>query len=673
MFEEEHYILKRNIISAILALFAFAMITIHLPVYAQDINLLMGSQLPDNAIWLDTLNMNNISQAWGDAQARKSAAGNPMSIKGIKFEHGIGTHAESYTFVNLKGAAVRFETAVGVDSEEDGLGSVCFQVYVDNLKKYDSGILKGTDSPKLVSVDLTGAKKMVLVVTTGNDGGSHDHADWAGAMLILNPKAKEKPEIYKWPLEPVIPMASGVSAKPAIHGPRIVGTTPGRDFLFLIPATGRGPLTYSASNLPSGLKLDSKTGIISGSLQKEGEYIVELTVSGVKGVAKRKLKIVGGDHKLALTPPMGWNSWNIWAWNVDASKVRAAADAMVKSGLAAHGFQYINIDDSWESANRDSNGEISTNERFGDMKALADYVHSKGLKIGVYSSPGPKTCANFLGSYQHEYKDAKTWAKWGIDYVKYDWCSYATIAKNDSLDELQKPYKLMGDALDKCGRDIVFSLCQYGMGDVWKWGAEVGGNCWRTTTDITDNWYSVKGIAFSQNGHEKYAGPGHWNDPDMLVVGNVGWSSETRPTKLTPNEQVLHITMWSLLSSPLLIGCDMTNMDKLTYDLLSNDEVLDVNQDPLGKPAGCKHKDGNLEVWSRPLWDGTTAVGLFNLGMEDAKVTAKWADLGISGRQMVRDLWQQKNLGKFDGSFTSEVPAHGAIMVKIGTPNRTDW
>ena len=233
-------------------------------------------------------------------------------------------------------------------------------------------------------------------------------------------------------------------------------------------------------------------------------------------------------------------------------------------------------------------GVIQTNEKFPDMKALADYVHSKGLKLGIYSSPGPKTCAGFAASYQNEEQDASTYASWGIDYLKYDWCSYGGIAKDGSLAELQKPYRVMRDALDECGRDIVYSFCQYGMGDVWKWGAEVGGNCWRTTGDINDSWGSMSGIGFGQDGHEKYASPGHWNDPDMLVVGKVGWGPNLHPTGLTPNEQMTHISLWCLLSSPLLIGCDLSDMDQFTLDLLTNDEVLDVNQDPLWQTGGPK-------------------------------------------------------------------------------------
>jgi alpha-galactosidase len=458
------------------------------------------------------------------------------------------------------------------------------------------------------------------------------------------------------------PGAPAAGVKPDINGPRVVGATPGRPFLFRIAATGEGPLTFSAKSFPAGLTLDSKTGIISGTLEKAGTTVVELRVRGPKGNARRKLTIIGGDHKLALTPPMGWNSWNVWGTAVDAEKVRQAADGLVKSGLAAHGYQYINIDDTWEGT-RDGSGEITANQKFGDMKALADAVHSKGLKLGIYSSPGPETCAGFPGSFGHEEQDARTYARWGIDYLKYDWCSCKSK-------DLKEPYRVMRAALDKVDRDIVFSLCQYGMGNVWEWGPEVGGNLWRTTGDITDRWESMAGIGFGQNGREKYAGPGHWNDPDMLVVGKLGWGRNLHASRLTPLEQSTHITLWSLLAAPLLIGCDLSQIDSFTLDLLTNDEVIDVDQDPLGQAASRRAQNGATEVWARPLWDGTLAVGLFNRGEQATMVTASWSDLGLKEFQPVRDLWQRRDLGNISGSFVTRVPAHGAVLVKIGQPRR---
>ncbi len=593
---------------------------------------LSGDKAPEGSIWLESLDLSKIEQGWGEPQKGRSVDNHPLKIHGQEFRHGVGTHAVSEMHIDLHGAAEQFVSMVGVDDEVSQNGTVTFEVWVDGKKAAETGRMQTGDAPKRLQANLHGAKHLLLLVGDADDGIAFDHADWAGAVLVLTPGAARRPQTTAAPAVAAVPppdIVHPASPEPAIHGPRIVGSTPGRAFMFLIPATGEKPLQFAAKNLPEGLTLDAETGIIAGSLKQPGRTVVQIEVKNSRGTANRDLTIVGGRHKLALTPPMGWNSWNCWASAVSDAKVRAAADAMVTSGLAAHGFQYVNIDDCWEGK-RDANGEIQTNEKFPDMKALADYVHSKGLKLGIYSSPGPKTCAGYEASWKHEAQDAATYARWGVDYLKYDWCSYGEIARNPDRAGLMKPYLVMRKGLDECSRDIVFSLCQYGMGDVWKWGAEVGGNCWRTTGDITDNWGSMAGIGFGQDGHEKYAGPGHWNDPDMLVVGKVGWGPSLHPTHLKPDEQITHISLWCLLSSPLLIGCDMSSMDPFTLALLTNDEVLAINQDPLGKPAGRISKSGQTEVWARPVFDGT-AVGLFNRGSQPAKVKVSWSDLKHQG------------------------------------------
>ena len=627
----------------------------------------------ESVVWLDELDLSAVNQGWGRARARQSVEGNPLSIGGSVYSRGAGTHAHSEFLIRLNGCATRFRSWVGVDDEKMGLGSVSFQVWVDDVLRADSGVVRGGMPARAIEADLRGADTVRLVVGDGGDNIDCDHADWAEALFVLMPGATAGPAAVRVGGGPPMEIAHGTPAEPAIHGPRIVGATPDRPFLYRVPATGEGDLRFGAEDLPADLEIDPETGIISGSLRRGGETVATLTVESALGTACRRLKIVAGEHRLALTPPMGWNSWNCWATTIDAAKVRDAADWMVRSGLAAHGYQYVNIDDTWEGE-RDENGGIQANAKFGDMKALADYVHAKGLKLGLYSSPGPKTCAGFEGSLGHEEQDARTWAEWGIDYIKYDWCSYNEVfAKDPGIERMKAPYRLMRTALDRCGRDIVYSLCQYGMGDVWEWGAEVGGNCWRTTGDITDSWGSMSAIAFGQSGRERFAGPGHWNDIDMLVVGDVGWGPNLHPTRLTPDEHITHITMWCLLSSPLLIGCDLSRMDAFTIDLLTNDEVLEVNQDPLGRPASRRAKEETREVWARPLWDGTMAVGLCNRGVQAAKVTTRWRDLGIEGPQPVRDLWRKVGMGTFSGAFTAEVPAHGAVLLKIGTPERDDW
>jgi alpha-galactosidase len=504
-----------------------------------------------------------------------------------------------------------------------------------------------------------------------------------------------------YPAEPAYILTPPSPAAPRINGAAVFGARPGNPFLFTIAATGDRPLTFSAAGLPAGLTLDPATGRISGSVAQPGEFRVRLTAANARGSVSRDLRIVIGDQ-LALTPPMGWNSWNCFASAVTAADVRAAADAFVRTGLIDHGWTYINIDDYWMTRPladdpvvkelearsvalhdarlfklqpmsdptlvgpaRDAQGRINANPRFPDMAGLADYVHGLGLKIGIYSSPGPLTCGQCTASYGHEAADAARFAAWGFDYLKYDWCTYHYYAADNSRAELMKPYAIMGDALRVQKRDIVFSLCQYGMGDVWQWGGDVGGNCWRTTNDINDTWKRMAGIGFSQDGHEAYARPGHWNDPDMLVVGWVGWGRNLHPTRLSPDEQYTHMSLWSLLSAPLLIGCDLTRLDAFTLGLLTNDEVLAVDQDPLGRPARRVVRDGDLEVWSRPLADGSTALGLFNRGEGPAVATARWTDLGLSGPQRVRDLWRQRDIGVREGDFSEMVPRHGVVLVKI--------
>jgi alpha-galactosidase len=613
---------------------------------------------------LETLQLNFVEQEWGQAQPNRSVDSHFLSIGGKQFEHGLGTHANSIFRIALGGKAERFTASVGVDDEIGNRGSIEFQVTGDGKLLWESGVMKGGDPAKAVSVDLTGVKLLILTVGEAGDGIAYDHADWADAGIVMK---EGKPEATAPVREPAVALTPKAPPQPRINGARVVGIRPGSPFLFTIPATGERPMVFSARNLPAGLQLDSQSGIITGVLREKGTSVVTLGAQNGRGTAERALKIVCGDT-IALTPPMGWNSWNCFACDVTEANVRAAADAMVASGLINHGWTYINIDDCWE-AGRDTNGYVLANQKFPDMKALTDYVHGKGLKIGLYSSPGPKTCAGHEGSFKHEDLDARRYGEWGFDYLKYDWCSYGEIARNPDHAALVKPYQIMRDALAKAPRDILFSLCQYGMGNVWEWGAEVGGNCWRTTGDITDTWSSMAGIGFGQAGHEKFAGPGHWNDPDMLVVGYVGWSANVRPTHLTPSEQYTHISLWCLLCSPLLIGCDMTKLDDFTLNLLTNDEVLDVSQDPLGRQAGRIAKNGQLEVWAKDLEDGTKAVGLFNRSDSAATVTVKWADLGVSGQQSVRDLWRQQNLGKFADQFQTEVSRHGVVMVKV-SPQR---
>jgi alpha-galactosidase len=652
------------------------------------------NQLLAQTVWLDQLDLSAATQGFGVPKKNKSVDGRTITIAGKTFERGFGTHAESSLLIQLDGKASLFTAQIGIDDEIKGHDpAVEFVLFGDKIKLWSSGIMRLGDAPKQCSAQLAGIKKLELVVTDGGNGNYYDHADWADAKFETN-GVTTFATINPVPTQPYI-LTPVPSAKPRINGATVFGVRPGSPFQFRVSATGDRPMSFSAKALPPGLKIDSKSGIITGKLSKTGTFLVALTAKNAKGTAEKKLRIVCGD-RIALTPPMGWNSWNCFAGEVSADKVKRAADAMVKSGLINHGWTYINIDDFWQNHRnskdstlrgklRDEAGNILANARFKDMKPLADYVHDLGLKIGLYSSPGPWTCGGCAGSYGYEKQDAESYAEWGFDYLKYDWCSYGGVINgmpnNDpykisslsyqggnNLPVAVKPYKIMGDYLRQQPRDIVFSLCQYGMSDVWKWGDSVSGNCWRTTNDITDTWTSVNNIALAQDKSAEWAKPGNWNDPDMLVVGTVGWGN-SHPSKLKPDEQYLHFSLWSLFSAPLLIGCDMEKLDAFTLNLLTNDEVIEINQDPLGKQATCVQTIGDLRIYVKELEDGSRAVGFCNFGLEKLHLSYKDFDkLGISGRQKVRDLWRQKDLSVVEtktGQFPITVPVHGVLLYKF--------
>ncbi len=356
---------------------------------------------------------------------------------------------------------------------------------------------------------------------------------------------------------------------------------------------------------------------------------------------------------LALTPPMGWNSWNHFGDRIDDQIVRETADAMVKNGMAAAGYVYVNIDDCWEDG-RDARGNITPNGKFPDMKALADYVHGRGLKLGIYSSPGPRTCGGYEGSYGHEEQDARKFAEWGIDYLKYDWCSAARVYPDA---DLQAAYQKMGLALAQCGRPIAYSLCEYGTADVWTWGTKVGANLWRTTGDIQDNWKSMSEIGFRQSRLAPYAGPGHWNDPDMLEIGNGG---------MTTTEYKTHFSLWCMLAAPLMAGNDLRTMSPGTLGILTNREVIAIDQDVLGKQGERLSDRDGIEIWAKPLHDGTQAVGVFNRTEADKTVKFTWTELGQSGKpKTLRDVWEHRDLDPSADGLSGRVSPHGVLLLIV--------
>ena len=469
--------------------------------------------------------------------------------------------------------------------------------------------------------------------------------------------------IPKYILTPAAP------AEPRFNTTPLYGVRPGSPIHFRFGVSGEKPMKFSSDDLPKGLALNPDNGALSGSLPRPGSYTFTVKAKNAKGEQTQKFTIRCGST-IALTPPMGWNSWNCWGLSVTQDKVVSSAKALIEKGLADYGYCYMNIDDGWEAPKRNADGTIAVNEKFPSMKELGDWLHSEGLKFGIYSSPGDLTCGGYLGSIDHELQDAESYNSWGVDYLKYDWCGYgrkhATEPDRQTVASYVRPYLLMERCLRQQPRDIFYSLCQYGMADVWKWGHAVDANSWRTTGDITDTWESLYEIGFGlQPELYPYAQPGHWNDPDMLIVGKVGWSNNLRDSRLTPDEQYTHISLWTLLASNMLIGCDIAQMDEFTVSLLCNHEVNAVNQDILGKQAQRVVLDGTIQIWSRPLSDGSYAVGIFNVGKSDARVDFKkyFKEMGISSLKSVRDLWRQQDLSTTDVNYF--IPTHGVKYLKV--------
>ncbi len=473
--------------------------------------------------------------------------------------------------------------------------------------------------------------------------------------------------------------------EPRINGPKIFGVRPGHPILFTVPVSGERPMEFKAKKLPKGVSFDKATGRLSGSVDKPGTYEIEVIAKNKAGENKRQFKIIVGEN-IVLTPPMGWNSWNIYATKVTEDLLLANAKAMVTSGLIDHGWNYMNIDDVWQGARGGEFHAIQSNpETFPDMQKASNEIHAMGLKMGIYSTPWIESYGHHIGgsadnpegtfvrtpemdkvprnkklfpykigTYNFVDQDVKQWVAWGVDYLKYDW------------NPIELPEtKQMFDALRASGRDIVFSLSNStpfaSIGDLSKVS-----NTWRTGGDIRDSWKSLKPRLFSQDKWEPYAGHGHWNDPDMMVVGIVGWGKDYHPSNLTADEQYTHVSAWCLMSVPLLLGCDLTKLDAFTLSLLTNDEVLAVNQDALGKQATVISRQGEAGVMAKDLEDGSKAVGLFNPGDEGTKqVVLNWTDLKITGKYIVRDLWRQKDLGTFEGEFKTDVAQHGVVMVSL--------
>lgn len=664
--------------------------------------LLVTAGLSAAEVYLDELDISSVTSGesvyWPQAKRGKTVLtpekarakkntnvfGEPLMLGTNVYARGVGVLANSIACVETSGKAFAFEAIVGADP---ALGSVPYkwvpvglvEVWADE-KLVLSRKFNGPSAPVKVSADVRGAKRVYLA-TYFSGYQTMNPVNWCEARFSVEDGARLEtirlPEARQLGI-----LTPPERPEPKINGPAVFGVRPGHPILYTLPVTGERPMTFSATGLPDGATFDPQTGFLRGSVARAGSYPIVFTARNAKGVAVRTVRLEVGD-RIALTPPMCWNSWNCFAGSVTGQNIRDAADAFVSKGLVNHGWSYVNIDDFWMQSpekgrknygpGRDAQGELLPAATFGDMKAIADYIHARGLRAGLYSSPGPITCGRCYGSWEHEVQDATTFAKWGYDFLKYDRCSLFS-ADDKTLPmpvRQQRPYRLMGDALRAQNRDIILDICQYGQCSVWAWGRAVGGQMWRTTGDIADAWASCISIIDAQIPLVRHTKQDGWNDPDMMVVGCVGGGS-ARPARLTPNEQYTHVGLWAMMSAPLQIGCDLTKLDSFTLSLLTNDEILEIDLDELGRAADCvEHTDAG-DVWVKPLSDGSVAIACFNRFFLERDFTLRLLQYGIQDAWRVRCVWAQRDLGETKpGAATwtvKAVPPHATMILRFYPP-----
>ena len=643
-----------------------------------------------NQIWLDDLDIPAFSDGIPGVSTKASASGEPIQLGGVKYSRGLGISQIGLMVFQLDGYATQFSAIVGADDNANKATETNIFILGDKKILFESGPMKVGDVPKKININLTGVKRFGILVKT-EASSQKFYSDIANAQFTMLENKMPQPianDGERYILTPA------VAKTPRINSPKIFGAKPGNPFLFTVVATGESPISYSVDHLPNGLTIDSKTGIITGVLNKKGTYLVTMKANNNFGAAQKQLTIKIGDT-ISLTPPIGWNGWNSWARLIDREKVIASANAMVNMGLSKHGWTYINIDDGWQGYRTANNYALQPNKKFPDFKGMIDEIHSKGLKLGLYSTPWITSYAGFgggssnfedgalpdsiinnkrsfryTGKYRFEKQDAIQMAQWGVDYLKYDWRIELGSAER------------MSEALKKSGRDIIYSLSNSAPFSQVKDWARIS-EAWRTGPDIRDSWLSLYVSAFTLDKWGPYGGPGHWNDPDMMILGNVTTGAKLHPTRLTPNEQYSHVSLFSLLAGPILIGCPIEQLDAFTLNLLSNDEVIEVNQDPLGKSARLVLEEQGVQVWLKQLEDGAYAVGIFNTAdfgktpasyfrWEDeqtANYTLDFNKLKLKGLFNVRNVWTQKEVAANVKSFKATVPHHGVVLLKL-TPTK---
>jgi alpha-galactosidase len=671
----------------------------------------------DSPIWLSSLDLSHATQGFGKPQADKSVDGQTLTLNGQTFAHGFGTHSPGLLAIDLGGAAARFTATVGIDDEVgSGRGSAEFEVLTDGGHKilWRSGVLRQGQPPKMLDVDLTGVKQILLRVTTGGDDYNFDHADWADARFIITGAT---PQTIAWQpkgTEPRMAMTAA-PAGPQIHPPFVVGVRPNTPLLWAIPATGGRPLTFSAMGLPRGLTLNAATGIITGTLRQAGDYAVQVSAKNAAGRSESTVHLIAG-QTIVRTPPLGWNSYDAYGSQVTEAQFLANADYLHRK-MQPYGWQYAVVDYRWydpaAATARDAGdpGEVLAMDAYGRLlpapnrfpsavngqgfKSLADKAHALGLKFGIHIMRGiPRNavqanlpiegstykaadaantgdtcgwCPDMYGvrggtPAGQAYYDSlfRLYASWGLDFVK--------------MDDTSAPYhtdeiEAVRNAIDKCGRTIVYSLSPGETPLSQAAHVAAHANMWRVSGDFWDGWNALDHEFTLGANWQPYAAPGHWPDGDMLPIGHISLGGRPvgadRRTNFTHTEQMTLLSLWSLLPSPLMVGANLPDNDPWTLALLTNPEVLAVNQDNLGASGRPIFQTDDQAVWSKKLADGSLAVGLFNRSDFDDTVTAEWSKLGLTGRFMVRDLWQRKDLGRFIGKYTASVPSHGVVLLRL--------
>ncbi len=645
---------------------------------------------------IETLELRETRQSsWAVPRENLAAGGGPLRVGHATYARGFGTVGGSRLELELDARARTLRAQTGVDDSAGPLAAASFLVVGDGRVLYRGPWQQTGGAAVTVEVPLAGVRRLALVVDVR--GEPFAPADWLGPVVEHDgaPPRAVPPAIRR-----ETPAPRPVPANPQFAVTAVAGVRPGRPWLWRVGVTAPGPVQVTVTGLPPGLSFNPATRVISGRAPTTpGEYHLQFRASGSGGTATRDFRLVVGET-LALTPPLGWCSWYSMSGKVSDAWVREAAEALLRTGLADRGWTSVNIDDFWmtrprpddarlarlaalerlgrtpgyykaamddpalKGEPRDARGRIRPNARFPDMAGLTDFLHARGLRAGLYSSPGVLTCGGCTGSFGHEAEDAAQFAEWGFDYLKYDWCSYSLETGPLERPDWQRPFASMGAALRAQPRDLVFNLCQYGRAAVWEWGPAVEAQTWRVSEDLIDTWGSISAAGFFGEEHDAFTAPGRWNDRDQLMVGRIGWDRRLHDVLLTPDEQRTQFALWCLRGSPLLLAGDPTALDEFAIDLLGNEEALAVNQDPAGRPARRVVLDVGCEVWIRPLADGAVAVGIFNRDEEAATVTVPWSRLGLATPARVRDLWRHA-AAPGGPDWTGAVPRHGVEFLRL--------